>query len=64
MIYKEVNDSDGSVNFSVSELTQLYNVPSFSVYYAKGYQSHKTVGGKTLEMSFLNYSWSRIFFSN
>jgi hypothetical protein len=64
LITKEVDDNQGSVSITVDELGQFQNYASIKVYYSRGYYSDEVVAGKSLLFQFINYSWSRIYFSN
>jgi hypothetical protein len=64
MVTKEVLDNQGTSIITASDLAKFQAYKSIKVYYSRGYFSDEVVNGKTLLFQFINYSWSRINFSN
>lgn len=58
-----VNDNTGGINIPVTELNKFASYPYVRVFYARGYNKLQTIGGKTIDLRFVNFSYSRIYFT-
>lgn len=63
-IQKEISDYSGSTIISNGDLSQFSNFSYIKVFYARGYNQIHNVSGKAIDLRFVNFSYSRIYFSN
>jgi hypothetical protein len=58
---KVVNDSDGSVSFTSSDLYAFNNCPHLTILYGRGYNKTSVVEDKNIDLRFISISYSRIY---
>lgn len=57
-------DANGTYTIASSVWSEFSSYSSVRLYLARGYNTISNVEGKSIEMQFLNYCWTRLYFNN
>lgn len=64
VFYREVNDESGQFTIDASEFNIYHEYPFVRLFYVRGYNKYEDILDKILELNFLTFSYTHIYFSN